>query len=97
MEFRLFEATTHAGEVKADILFAMSVVARAKHVKYTLMRDRKNTYGINAGTEVAHWLTRFGWTDEYFKTARYHILKRVKEARRGAAANSAINMMEVMA
>lgn len=79
VEFRLFEATTHAGEVKANILFALSVVARAKHVRYTIMQDRKSTGGVNAGKELAAWLTRFGWTDEYFKTAKHHILKRVAQ------------------
>lgn len=77
VEFRLFEATTHAGEVKANVLLALSVVARAKHVRYTIMRDRKSTIGIDAGKEVAAWLARFGWSDDYFKTAKHHILKRV--------------------
>ena len=78
IEFRLFEATTHAGEVKANILLALSVVARAKHVTHIVCDGNKKGYdGTRALAEMGAWLDKFGWHGDNFKNARAHVLKRM--------------------
>ncbi len=75
VEFRLFEATTHAGEIKANVLFAMSMVAKAKGLARVCAKVQK--YECKGGAYdmklMFHYL---GWTGDGFKTARYHFRRR---------------------
>lgn len=80
VEFRLFEATTHAGEVKANILLALSVVARAKYVSGVRFSNEDKKLRINAKNDIIGWFKKMGWTTEYFNTARAHIIKRIMAA-----------------
>lgn len=75
IEFRLFEATTHAGEVKANVLFALSVVNHATRSSRVVATESK----CPTTNPNDCWRIRFnhlGWTGEEFKTARFHFLKR---------------------
>ena len=74
VEFRLFEATTHAGEVRANILAAMAIVAKAEtatRIQYG--KGDKYEYKRNGWTTEFNYL---GWTGEEMKIVRFHFLKR---------------------
>ncbi len=74
VEFRLFEATTHAGEVRANILAAMAIVAKAEtanRIQYG--EGKKYEYKRNGWTTEFSYL---GWTGEEMKIVRFHFLKR---------------------
>lgn len=102
VEFRLFEATTHAGEVKANVTFALSMVAKAMGLARVCAKVDK--YECKGGAHdmklMFHYLC---WNGDDFKTARWHFLKRAKDAtaRSGARAtvnaNRASHIMEVLA
>lgn len=79
IEFRLFESTTHAGEIKANVLFALSVVAKAKMTSRIVCNEVK----WNKRAAVNDWrmmFTYLGWTGDEFKVARFHFLKRAVAA-----------------
>lgn len=75
VEFRLFEATTHAGEVKADVLFALSVVAKAKTAKFVQCTGERYV-GKGGKADMGLLFQLLGWRGEDFKVARHHFLKR---------------------
>ena len=74
VEFRLFEATTHAGEVRANILAAMAVVAKAEATNRVQYGEGKKLEYKRTG-----WTTEFkylGWTGDEMAIVRFHFLKR---------------------
>lgn len=79
VEFRLFEATTHAGEIKANVTFALSMVAKATGLARVCAKVTK--YECKGGArDMKLMFHYFGWNGDDFKTARWHFLKRAKEA-----------------
>lgn len=72
IEFRIFNGTLHAGEVKTAIQLACALVAFAKASKRSLLRP------VNIENEkftMRTWLVRMGLSGEEFKTARHHLIK----------------------
>lgn len=75
VEFRIFNGTLHAGEVKTAIQLCCALVAHAKQAK------RTNYKPVNAENEkfaMRTWLTRpngLNLNGEEFETARHHLTK----------------------
>lgn len=72
IEFRLFNGTTHAGEIKSYIQLCLAISHQAlnqrsaRHTK-TITNNDKYTFRT--------WLLRLGLIGDEFKTAREHLLK----------------------
>lgn len=72
IEFRLFNSTLHAGEVKSAIQLCLAISHQAliqKSARYakTVSDNEKYTFRT--------WLLRLGLIGDEFKTARHHLLK----------------------
>lgn len=92
VEFRWFESTLHAGEVKAylQLCYALAMAARAKRCTSAAART------FNAETAKYDWrvvLLRLNLIGEEFATARLHLQKRLegqsRTKRRAAATTTA--------
>lgn len=72
IEFRLFNSTLHAGEVKSAIQLCLAISHQAliqksaRHAK-TVSDNEKYTFRT--------WLLRLGLIGDEFKTARHHLMK----------------------
>ena len=75
VEFRLFNATTHAGEIKAYIQFCLAVSCQALAQKKASAR---RTVSDNEKYSFRCWMLRLGLIGDEFKTCRLHFLKRLK-------------------
>ncbi len=75
VEFRCFNSTTHAGEIKAYIQFCLAVSHQA-------LTQRSATYKPvvtdNAKYTFRCWLLRLGLIGDEFQTARLHLMKRLE-------------------
>ncbi len=72
-EFRYFEATLHAGKVKAYVQLALALAAKALDAKTAIVRKRT----LNPATakyDFRVFLLRLGLIGDEFKTARLHLL-----------------------
>ena len=72
VEFRLFEATLHAGEVRAYINLCLAMSAAAINAK------RASAEPLNNGNDkyaMRCWLLRLGFIGEEWATVRKHLLK----------------------
>lgn len=74
VEFRYFEGTLHAGEVKAAICLAVASVAAATEPGWRQMRE-----GRFANYAYYQWLHKIGLSGEEFRTVRYHLVKRLRD------------------
>ena len=72
IEFRAFNSTLHAGEIKAYIQLCMAISHQALSVS-TASPARPQT--DNPAYTFRCWLLRLGLNGEEFKTARTHLLK----------------------
>lgn len=72
IEFRIFNGSLHAGEVKTAIQLACALVANAKAAKRTLYRPIETD---NEKFSMRTWLVRMGMSGDEFKTARFHLTK----------------------
>ena len=72
VEFRLFNGTLHAGEIKAYIQFCLAISAQALSQKCA---SRRKTVAENEKYTFRTWLLRLGLNGAEFKTARLHLLK----------------------
>ena len=72
VEFRIFNASLHAGEVKAAIQFCAAMVAFAKKCHRTTYRKVETD---NEKFAMRTFLTRLGLNGDEFKTARLHLTK----------------------
>ena len=77
VEFRLFEATTHAGEIRTNILLALSIVRKAMNAKAASARGQRAYNETSAKYDLRVFLLRLGWNGEMFKAPRKHLLKRM--------------------
>lgn len=76
VEYRWFEATLHAGEIKAYVQFAMLLTARAINVRSA--RSAKREYSdATASYDWRGFLLDLGMIGDEFKTARLHLMKRM--------------------
>lgn len=75
VEFRLFNSTTHAGEIKAYIQFCLAVCQQALTQKKASARK---TVTDNEKYAFRCWMLRLGLNGDEFKTCRLHFLKHLK-------------------
>ena len=74
IEFRAFNATLHAGEIKSYIQLCLAISAQALHSK-SASPARPET--DNPKYTFRCWLLRLGFIGEEFETARMHLTKRL--------------------
>jgi len=72
IEFRLFNGTTHAGEIKSYIQLCLAISHQALN-----QRSARHTKTITDNDKYTFrtWLLRLGLIGDEFKTAREHLLK----------------------
>lgn len=75
VEFRLFNSTTHAGEIKAYIQFCLAVSHQALTQKKASAR---RTVTDNEKYAFRCWMLRLGLSGDEFKTCRLHFLKHLE-------------------
>jgi len=75
VEFRLFNSTLHAGEVKAYIQFCLAVSHQALTQKKASPRKTETD---NEKYAFRCWMLRLGLIGEEFKTCRLHFLKHLE-------------------
>lgn len=85
VEFRLFNGTLHAGEIKAYIQFCLAVAHQALAQKKASARKTETD---NEKYAFRCWMLRLGLIGDEFKTCRLHFLKHLtgNSAWRNAAA-----------
>lgn len=72
VEFRLFNGSLHAGEIKAYIQFCLAITNQALSQKSA---SKRKTITTNEKYTFRTWLLRLGMIGDEFKTARLHLLK----------------------
>ena len=72
IEFRLFNATTHAGEIKSYIQFCLALSQQALSQKKASCR---RSVTDNEKYCMRCWLLRLGLNGDEFKTCRHHMTK----------------------
>lgn len=75
IEFRLFNSTLHAGEVKTYIQLCLAISHQAliqKGASHTRTKSTNEKYTFRT------WLLRLGMIGDEFKTARHHLLKNLE-------------------
>ena len=75
VEFRLFNSTTHAGEIKAYIQFCLALSHQALTQKKASCR---RSVTDNEKYCMRCWLLRLGLNGDEFKTCRHHMIKNLK-------------------
>lgn len=75
VEFRLFNSTTHAGEIKSYIQFCLAVCYQALRQKKASAR---RTVSDNEKYAFRCWMLRLGLIGDEFKTCRLHFLKHLE-------------------
>ena len=74
VEFRLFNSTLHAGEVKSYIQLCLAINHQALTQKSA---SKAKTQSSNEKYTFRTWLLRLGMIGDEFKTARGHLLKKL--------------------
>ena len=74
VEFRMFNSTLHAGEVKSYIQLCLAINHQALAQKSA---SRAKTHSENEKYTFRTWLLRLGMIGDEFKTARGHLLKKL--------------------
>ena len=75
IEFRLFNSTLHAGEVKSAIQLCLAISHQAliqKSARHAKTQSDNEKYTFRT------WLLRLGLIGDEFKTARHHLLKNLE-------------------
>ena len=72
IEFRAFNSTLHAGEIKAYIQLCMAISHQALTVS---IASPRRTETDNPAYTFRCWLLRLEMNGDEFKTARQHLLK----------------------
>lgn len=75
IEFRLFNSTLHAGEIKSYIQLCLAISHQALVQKSA---SRVKTHPENEKYTFRTWLLRLGLIGDEFKTARQHLLKNLE-------------------
>lgn len=75
VEFRIFNSTTHAGEIKAYIQFCLAICNQA--LTQTKASPKK-AQTENEKYAFRTWMLRLGLIGDEFKTCRYHFLKNLE-------------------
>jgi len=74
VEFRFFNATTHAGEVRTNILLCLAMVAKAAAAKAASARTQRPYDARTAKYDLRTFLLRIGFIGDFFKNPREHLL-----------------------
>ncbi len=74
VEFRWFEATLHAGKIKAYIQFCLALAAKALNARSASSRKREFR-AESAKYDFRVFLLHLGLIGDEFKTARQHLMK----------------------
>lgn len=77
VEFRLFNGTTHAGEVKAHIALCLGIAALAKTARAASTKNQRPYNEASAKYDTRVFLLRLGMIGDEFKNVRMHLLKRM--------------------
>lgn len=75
VEFRLFNSTTHAGEIKAYVQFCLALSNQALIQKKASSR---RSVSDNEKYCMRCWLLRLGLIGDEFKTCRHHFIKNLE-------------------
>ena len=75
VEFRFFNGTTHAGEVKAAVQLAILICLRAKNAKASSAKNPRPYSEASAKYDFRVFLIRHGANGNLFKTMRFHLCK----------------------
>lgn len=75
VEFRMFNSTLHAGEVRAYVTLCLAMSAQAIAQRGTVL---KKTQSDNEKFTFRTWLIRLGLNGEEFKAVRRHLLKNLE-------------------
>jgi len=96
VEYRWFEATLHAGQIKAYVQFALALSAKAIGAKASCSK-RRDFNPASAKYDFRVFLLKLGLIGDEFKTARLHLMAKLegsaawKGERRDTAAYRAAN------
>ena len=74
VEFRFFNATTHAGEVRTNILLCLAMVAKAMTAKAASASQQRPYDARTAKYDLRTFLLRIGFIGDFFKNPRKHLL-----------------------
>ena len=77
VEFRLFNGTTHAGEVKAHIHLCLAIAAKAFNAKCASTKSQRPYNEASAKYDLRVFLLRLGLNEQEFKNTRMHLMKRM--------------------
>lgn len=75
VEWRCFNSTLHAGEIKAYVNLCLAISAQAIKQRSTVMKKTKSE---NELFTFRVWLVRLGLNGDEFKTTRDHLLKHLE-------------------
>ena len=75
VEFRCFEATLHAGEVRAYINLVLAISAQAINAKRASAEPYENG---NDKFVMRNWLRQMGFVGDEWKNVRMHLMKRLE-------------------
>ena len=77
VEFRLFNGTTHAGEVKAHIQLCLAIAAKAKNATCASTKNQRPYNPLSAKYDLRVFLLRLGMIGSEFKNTRMHLMTRM--------------------
>lgn len=77
VEFRLFNGTTHAGEVKAHIILCLAIAAKALIAKCASTKNPRPYSEESAKYDMRVFLLRLEMNGAEFKNTRMHLLKKL--------------------
>ena len=75
VEYRFFNGTTHAGEVKTAVQLALLIAIRAKNAKASSAKNPRPYSEASAKYDLRVFLLRLGANGDLFKTMRHHLCK----------------------
>ena len=74
VEFRFFNSTTHAGEVRTNILLCLAMVDKAMTAKAASAGTQRPYDARTAKYDLRTFLLRIGFIGDFFKNPRKHLL-----------------------
>jgi hypothetical protein len=77
IEIRAFEASLHAGEVKANVQFALALAAKALRAKSASSKRRDSRAEATKYEFRVFLVSGLGLIGDEFKSARLHLTKRL--------------------
>ena len=77
VEYRLFEGTLHAGEIRANVLLALTLTAYAMDAKGASAKVRRDYAEASGKYDLRVLLLRLGWIGDEFKNPRRHLMERL--------------------